>query len=166
MAKPAANWFGHCRTVAEAKAEYRRLCFMYHPDHGGDSALMQHINQAYRLALRSGLAAEAPQSKAVQSPRRRSSPPQPHPTNPQREWSRDALRQVWNASPWQQVAGNQFQRTIGSHVVTIVHWTANHETMWAVQAAGQFSKFAFLNRAEAEEEGFNLLYRQFQAQSS
>ncbi len=166
MAKAAGhtNWFGHCRTVAEVKAEYRRLCFMYHPDHGGDGTLMQRINQAYRLALRSGLLPEAPHP-SVQSPRRWSPPPTQASTL-QVAWSRDALRQQWNASPWQQVAGNQFQRAIGSHVVTIVQWTANHETMWAVQSDGVFSKFAFMTRAEAEEEGFNLLYRQFQAQSS
>lgn len=45
-----ASYFTTCTTAAEIKAEYRRLAYQHHPDHGGDVRIMQAINAAYDAA--------------------------------------------------------------------------------------------------------------------
>lgn len=45
-------FFTNCQTVNEVKSEYRRLCFIHHPDVGGDTATMQQLNAAYHNALK------------------------------------------------------------------------------------------------------------------
>ena len=45
-------FFANCKTVNEIKQEYRRLCFIHHPDIGGDTATMQRLNDEYHEALR------------------------------------------------------------------------------------------------------------------
>lgn len=45
-------FFINCQTVNEIKSEYRRLCFIHHPDVGGDTATMQQLNAAYHKALK------------------------------------------------------------------------------------------------------------------
>lgn len=44
-------FFQDCKTVNQIKAEYRRLCFIHHPDMGGDTATMQELNREYHEAL-------------------------------------------------------------------------------------------------------------------
>ncbi|MEO7213376.1 MAG: J domain-containing protein [Mucilaginibacter sp.] len=44
------KWFNECKTIDEVKAEYKRLAKLYHPDLGGDTAIMQEINKAYAFA--------------------------------------------------------------------------------------------------------------------
>lgn len=39
-------------SVPELKKSFRRLAMKYHPDHGGDSELFVHINNAYKNILR------------------------------------------------------------------------------------------------------------------
>ena len=39
-------FFDQLSTVAQIKTEYRRLCFLHHPDIGGDTATMQQVNAA------------------------------------------------------------------------------------------------------------------------
>lgn len=46
------GYFSQCATVAEVKAEYRRLAMLHHPDRGGDTATMQAVNAAYHDALK------------------------------------------------------------------------------------------------------------------
>ena len=41
------KYFANCRTLDELKKEYRRLAMKHHPDHGGDTATMQAINNEY-----------------------------------------------------------------------------------------------------------------------
>src|SRR5688572_5980750 len=40
-------YFINCNTQEEAKAEYKRLAMIHHPDHGGDLRTMQEINALY-----------------------------------------------------------------------------------------------------------------------
>ena len=44
-------YFDQCTTLAELKAEYRRLALLHHPDHGGDVATMQEINAEHDRAF-------------------------------------------------------------------------------------------------------------------
>lgn len=46
------SYFAKCATVAEVKAEYRRLAMLHHPDRGGDTATMQEVNAQYHAALK------------------------------------------------------------------------------------------------------------------
>lgn len=41
------KYFTTCKTLDELKAAYRKLALRYHPDHGGDTATMQAINNEY-----------------------------------------------------------------------------------------------------------------------
>jgi len=41
------KYFTNCKTLDELKAAYRKLAFRFHPDHGGDTATMQSINNEY-----------------------------------------------------------------------------------------------------------------------
>ncbi|ULT38718.1 hypothetical protein KRR40_26965 [Niabella defluvii] len=44
------KFFNDCTTLDEVKALYRKLAFEYHPDRGGDTAIMQAINTEYAYA--------------------------------------------------------------------------------------------------------------------
>lgn len=45
------KFFEGIKTLDELRKEYRRLAFLYHPEKGGDTAIMQVINdQYYRLS--------------------------------------------------------------------------------------------------------------------
>lgn len=41
------HYFKDCQSLEEAKSLYRRLARTNHPDHGGDTAIMQAINAEY-----------------------------------------------------------------------------------------------------------------------
>ena len=46
------QFFKACRTLDEAKREYKRLALLHHPDRGGDTATMQEINRQYREIMK------------------------------------------------------------------------------------------------------------------
>ena len=46
-------YFSNLFTVEAIKKTYRKLCFKFHPDRGGDTAIMQEINGQYKKALQS-----------------------------------------------------------------------------------------------------------------
>nr|DAI27753.1 MAG TPA: Dna-J like membrane chaperone protein [Caudoviricetes sp.] len=46
------KYFASCATLDALKHEYRRLCKIYHPDLGGDTATMAAINNDYDEAFR------------------------------------------------------------------------------------------------------------------
>ena len=48
------NYFRGFTTVETIKLEWRRLCFLHHPDVGGDTATMQQVNIQYHEALAQG----------------------------------------------------------------------------------------------------------------
>lgn len=41
------KFFENVKTLDELRKEYRRLAFLFHPDKGGDTAIMQIINDQY-----------------------------------------------------------------------------------------------------------------------
>jgi len=45
------NYFTACSTVEKIKATWRRLAKQYHPDLGGDTRVMQDVNNQYHEAL-------------------------------------------------------------------------------------------------------------------
>lgn len=45
------RFFSGCSTPEEVKKLYRELAFLHHPDHGGDTATMQAVNEQYHEAL-------------------------------------------------------------------------------------------------------------------
>lgn len=44
------KWFNECGTLEEVKTAYKKLAKQYHPDLGGNTALMQEINKEYAFA--------------------------------------------------------------------------------------------------------------------
>ena len=49
------KFFEGIKTLDELRKEYRRLAFIYHPDKGGETAIMQVINDQYdRLSKKLG----------------------------------------------------------------------------------------------------------------
>lgn len=44
------NWFKDIKTRKELKSKFRELAKIHHPDHGGDTAVMQTINDQYEAA--------------------------------------------------------------------------------------------------------------------
>jgi CDP-glycerol glycerophosphotransferase (TagB/SpsB family) len=43
------NYFSECRSQIEARSVFRKLCFKFHPDKGGDTKQMINLEQQYRL---------------------------------------------------------------------------------------------------------------------
>jgi len=41
------KWFNDCHTLDQVKATYKKLAKQYHPDLGGDTAVMQEINREF-----------------------------------------------------------------------------------------------------------------------
>ena len=41
------KFFGNITSLEELKKEYRKLCFLHHPDRGGDTETMKFINSEY-----------------------------------------------------------------------------------------------------------------------
>ena len=52
------KYFTNCSTLDELKKQYRRLCLINHPDHGGDTATMAAINNINALVKIPGLIVE------------------------------------------------------------------------------------------------------------
>jgi len=46
------KYFGECTTIEQVKSLYKQLAKTFHPDCGGDTAIMQEINLEYNLACR------------------------------------------------------------------------------------------------------------------
>lgn len=67
------QYFSACYTKEQAKAEYRRLVKIHHPDLGGDVQTMQEINAQYDAFQAYGNRWQAPQ------PQQRTYQPQPQP---------------------------------------------------------------------------------------
>lgn len=66
------KYFTKCRTLDELKKEFRRLCMIHHPDHGGDTAAMAAINAEYEarfpdLKLAYNRTAETPTTETAES---------------------------------------------------------------------------------------------------
>ena len=41
------NYFNECKNLDEVKAVYKKLAMKHHPDRGGDTIIMQEINNEY-----------------------------------------------------------------------------------------------------------------------
>lgn len=162
------HWFNNCRTLDEARAEYRRLCFKYHPDFGGDTLVMQAINVAYdqvKQALSAPKATHDHAHRYWHRPQRarptdgpphteRRSEPKPQPVH-----SRDYFKQRWNAAPWQPVAHDHWTRHLWDHSITIFrHPDPKFAGAWFVVLDNVFSPYFYDSRAEAEHAAFDLLY--------
>jgi len=48
----ATTYFTGCATIDEIKTRYRELAKEHHPDYGGDTTVMQQVNDAYHAALK------------------------------------------------------------------------------------------------------------------
>ena len=46
------NYFDGCRTPQEIKTRYKALAMAHHPDRGGNTAIMQIINEQYHVNLK------------------------------------------------------------------------------------------------------------------
>ena len=167
-------WFNHCRSLEEAKIEYRRLCFMYHPDRGGDNEVMQTINRAYATFKRTfkprgghaATAAPAPPprwSTSVQpqpQPRRPMPPPVPAPDAAQPGGhSRKYVRMLWDRMPWHALNEGRFTRRMWGHTATLVPYPPhNTDGTWVVFVDGDLSPYLFYSRTEAEQGAFEVIY--------
>ncbi len=58
------KFFEHVTTLTELRKEYRRLAFIYHPDKGGDTYLMQILNDQYERLSRQFIGGDANFSEA------------------------------------------------------------------------------------------------------
>lgn len=157
------DWFRNCRTIEEARLEYRRLCFEHHPDHGGDTEIMQRINAAYDRARE--LLTTAPTSSRGSTSWRsypRASayhPPSDPPPGTEPKHSRAHVRSVWLRDDWHTVPGVGFQRTVWGHdVVIFQHGAAKFQGAWFVLLDDVISPYFYFNRQEAEQAAFDLLY--------
>lgn len=170
-------WFNHCQSLEEAKAEYRRLCFMYHPDHGGDHEVMQTINRAYSVFKRNfrprvHRAATVPPtpprwSQPVRSYVRPQAkpwtpPPAPEPEsapNPRQGLPPSYVRGLWEHVPWHALNGGRFIRRMWGHSVTLVPYPPNNaEGTWVVFVDGDLSPYLYYSREEAERGAFEMIY--------
>ena len=165
------DWFAACRTLDEARAEYRRLCFVHHPDHGGDTLVMQAINVAYaqiQQALQQPRDSTRPRWKRP-TPR----PPSGHPndgppsaartaqTEQQPTYSREYILHLWNHLAWQPLAQGGFARRLWQHqAIVFQHPDPKFERAWFVVLDNVFSPYFYATRREAEQAAFDLLYEQ------
>ena len=53
------QFFKQCRTLDEAKREYKRLALLHHPDRGGDNATMAEINRQYQEIIKNPFFSQA-----------------------------------------------------------------------------------------------------------
>lgn len=161
------DWFAQCQTLAEARELYRRLCFEHHPDHGGDTLIMQAINAAYeRFKLqRAPHINRSPRSHWKRPARQRPDdiPWQSRHVEPEAEpqpvRSRDYFHSVWSHQSWQPIANGGVVRHVWSHSVALVHHPSpKYAGAWFVVLDGTVSPLVHETRAEAEEAAFDLLY--------
>jgi hypothetical protein len=159
------DWFADCKNLKEAQVEYRRLCFEHHPDHGGDTAVMQAINVAYQefkreqSALRSALTKARARWKRPQRQRPADVPP----TTPHAEarpvHSRDYFKSIWRREPWQPLPNGALSRTIWDHTILLFqHPSPRYQGAWFVLLDDVFSPFMYDSRDEAEQSAFELVY--------
>lgn len=163
-----SEWFAHCRTLDEARLEYRRLCFEHHPDHGGDTLVMQAINAAYnrfkldRLRARPAPGAARPNWRRPRRERPADVAPEherweraaPRPTH-----SRDYVHTVWASAPWRSLADGNLRRDLLGHSVVLVrHPAPKYQGAWFVLLDNAFSPYFYDSRPEAEQAAFDLLY--------
>lgn len=175
-----STWFSHCQTLDEARLEYRRLCFEHHPDRGGNTFVMQAINEAYsqfkdslitntrsRGAQRQTHATSHWQRPVRERPRDvppEHSGPQPKP-EAEPKHSRDYLHHTWNTGAWQQLANGNLGRELWGHTVILVrHPAAKFEGAWFVLLDNAFSPYFYASRHEAEQAAFDLLYEKVKYQ--
>lgn len=167
MSETTANsWFRDCSTLDEARAEYRRLCFLHHPDHGGDTLVMQAINLAYTQFQRrlAGPRGSGNAARSWEKARQRPHDVPWHTTRhaeaePQPVRSRDYFLGVWNHASWQQQPHGGWLRRLWNHsVVVYQHADPRFEGAWFVLLDDVFSPYFYSTRAEAEQAGFEMLY--------
>jgi hypothetical protein len=160
------DWFAHCQTIEEARAEYRRLCFEHHPDYGGRTDVMQAINTAYARfkhewsMLQRVRASARSQYRQPAYRQPRSSPSASSPKSPDKEpHPRSYLYRIWNRASWQPDRNGSFRRTVWGHAVTLFqHPSPKYQGAWFVLVDGDLSPYSYDNRAEAEQDAFNLVY--------
>lgn len=58
------KFFENVTTLTELRKEYRRLAFLYHPDKGGDTVLMQILNDQYERLSKKLIIGDAKFSEA------------------------------------------------------------------------------------------------------
>jgi hypothetical protein len=165
-------WFNHCATLEEAKAEYRRLCFMYHPDHGGDHEVMQTINRAYASFRRTFKPRVTRVESAPSPPPRWRQPVQPQPRPQPKRWTppspetaqrtahpRSYVRGLWEHVPWHALSEGRFIRRMWGHAATLVPYPPNNsDSTWVVFVDGDLSPYLFYSREEAEQGAFEMIY--------
>lgn len=160
------DWFAHCQTIEEAKAEYRRLCFEHHPDYGGRTDVMQAINVAYTRFRREWRTVQLGHTAARAQYRRpayrqpRPSPSSARPQPPNREpHPRSYLHRIWAREPWQPAPNGSFQRTVWGHTVTLFqHPAPKYQGAWFILVDSALNPYSYASRAEAEQDAFNLVY--------
>jgi hypothetical protein len=159
------DWFADCKSLKEAQLEYRRLCFEHHPDHGGDTTIMQAINAAYREFKLQQLAPPSMLNKArsrwKRPPRQRTDDVPPETPAPQ-TWpthSRDYFRSIWQREPWQPLSNGGVSRTIWGHTILLFqHPAPRYQGAWFVMLDDVLSPYMYDSRAEAEQSAFDLVY--------
>ncbi|HEX6293176.1 MAG TPA: hypothetical protein VFZ66_28600 [Herpetosiphonaceae bacterium] len=162
------DWFAHCKDLKEAQAEYRRLCFKYHPDHGGDTTMMQAINVAYtefKLELTASRPAATSARSRWQRPQRQRpadtppSRPAPEP-EPMPIHSRDYFKSIWRREPWQPMPNGGVARVLWGHTVLLFqHPERKYRGAWFVVLDDVFSPYMYASRDEAEQSAFELVYQ-------
>jgi hypothetical protein len=161
------DWFAHCTSLPEARAEYRRLCQQHHPDHGGDTLVMQAINDAYtrtKRALHTPRPARA-SGRHWQRPRREkprdvapATTAAPHDQPPPAMHSLEHVREVWQHTPWQTHNGGAVSRSLGGHTITLLQHPARFGKAWFVMLDNTFSPYFYDSRIDAEHAAFDILY--------
>ncbi len=171
---PMAKWFEHCETLDEARDEYHRLCFKHHPDHGGDTLVMQAINAAYaqfrgeRIRPRRAHTTVRPPQPSARWQRPPREPPTDVPFQSERAeqppeppllHSRDDIRRLWLGQQWQPLANGNLGRSLGGHTVLLVrHPAPKYQGAWFVLLDNVFSPYFYHSQTEAEQAAFDLLY--------
>jgi hypothetical protein len=163
------EWFAHCRTLDEARLEYRRLCFEHHPDHGGSTEMMQRINAAYDR-FRHELT--MPHLRRTRPHWQRPSRSRPADVAPERSTarvdldprpahSRQYIERRWRETPWQMLPNGSRQRALWGHTIVLLQHPSPHfEGAWFVLFDNTFSPYFYMAHEEAERAAFDLLYEQ------
>ena len=159
------DWFAHCKNLKEAQMEYRRLCFEHHPDHGGDTTIMQAINAAYlefkleQTSQPSMLAKARAYWKRPQRRRPAETPPERPAPGVRPTHSRDYFKSIWRRDPWQPMSNGGVSRTIWDHTILLFqHPAPRYQGAWFVMLDDVLSPFMYNSRDEAEQSAFELVY--------